>query len=169
LPYDSEKFADERIQRAKALLAGVGLTAEAWVTPHYAASAADSIVFGKEFDRTIQRVTYLVDSPDGTKPTTGDQFFPYTIYKDHYGQYVWPENLGFVPIPGSEWGDDRTEDIAQSAHLERVIRDSWASFFWHPLLIHTPGEKERLEAMIDSIRADGFEFVSAKTLRAQGE
>jgi len=57
----------------------------------------------------------------------------------------------------------------QSMRLTKVVRDSWASFFWHPLLLNTPGEKERLETMIDEIRASGYEFVSLKALREKGE
>jgi len=169
LAYDSESFAADRILRAKSLLAGVGLSAEGWVTPHYAASPVDFAVFGRRFERTVQRVTYSFGWAAGETPIYVNQFFPYTIGKDHYGQFVWPENLGFVPMPDSHWGYTTPPDIAQSARLTRVVRDAWASFFWHPQLLNVPGEKERLEKIIDGIRASGYEFVSLEALRARGE
>lgn len=169
LSYDSADFARERIERAKSQLAAAGLHAVAWVTPHYAASSADSLVFAKAFDRTVQRVTYLQDAEPGAKPVFVAQFFPYTVYKDHYGQFVWPENLGYVPMPWTRGMFAAPPDIGDTARLSRVIRDGWASFFWHPQLILVPGEKERLERTIDSIRAAGYEFTSLRDLRERGE
>lgn len=170
LPYDSADFAAERVGKARALLAAAGLTAAGWVTPHYAASPADLMAFGRLFDRTLQRVRYELDELDETGHVVfADQFFPYTIFRDHYGQFVWPENLGFVPQPGSGYGGHQTLDIAATAHRTWVIRDSWASFYWHPQLMNAPGEPERLARMIDEIRAQGYRFVSLADLRARGE
>lgn len=170
LPDDSEPFVRARIAKARALLDAAGLSASAWVTPHYTASPEDFIVFGRLFSRTLQRVRYVPGGPaSGAGGASVNQFFPYTIYRDHYGQFVWPENLGFVPMPGSDSGGHQTLDIAASAKRSRVVRDAWASFFWHPQLVNTPGEIERLEKTIDDIRASGFEFVSLKSLRARGE
>ncbi len=166
---DSTSFALARVRSAKSLVAGAGLTSEGWVTPHYAASPGDFQVFGKQFDRTVQRVTYSFGWEPGATPVFVNQFFPYTIYKDHYGQFVWPEDLGFVPMPGSQWGYATPPELAGSARLERVVRDGWASFFWHPLLLAVPGEQERLEGLIDALRAQGYEFVSLHDLHARGE
>ena len=169
LSEDSSAFADGRIAKAKALVAASGLAAVGWVTPHYAASPADFVVFGRRFARTVQRVTYSFGWGEGETPVYVNQFFPYTIYKDHYGQFVWPENLGFIPMPGSHWGYTTPPDIAESARLTHVVRDSWASFYWHPQLINVPGEAERLESVIDRVRAAGYEFTSLKSLRDRGE
>src|SRR5262249_31734564 len=140
-----------------------------WVTPHYAASATDFALFGKLFERSVQRVCYSFSGPDPRDFIFVSQFFPYTIYKDHYGQFVWPEDLGFVPMPGSNWGYAAPGDIGASADLASVIRDSWASFYWHPQLVNSPGEIEHLERIIDHIRAAGFEFVSLSALKSQGQ
>lgn len=169
LPNDSEAFALDRIIKAKALLEKSGFTAAAWVTPHYAASPADFRVFAREFPRTVQRVCYSFGWGPGERPEFVSQFFPYTIYKDHYGQFVWPENLGFVPMPGSDWSYATPDDIEASARLAWTVRDGWASFFWHPQLLATPGEAERLRRIIDGIRAQGYEFASLSALKARGE
>jgi len=170
LTQDSREFARGRVVSAKRLLIKAGLSTLAWVTPHYAASPDDYFVFGRYFDRVVQRVCYLIAGRrPGEAPVYISQFFPYTIYKDHYGQFVWPENLGFVAMPGSHWGYESPGDIGQSARGMSVVRDSWASFFWHPQLIARPGEAERLSSIIDAIRANGYEFVSLKSLRDRGE
>jgi uncharacterized protein YdaL len=170
LTQDSSEFARGRVVSAKQLLVKAGLSAIAWVTPHYAASPDDYKVFGLYFDRVVQRVCYLIAGRKaGEAPVYISQFFPYTIYKDHYGQFVWPEDLGFVPMPGSNWGYDSPGDIPAAARGLTVVRDSWASFFWHPQLMAKPGEAERLSAIIDSLRASGYVFVSLKTLRDRGE
>lgn len=168
LARDSGEFARGRVVDAKRLLVRAGLHTVAWVTPHYAASPADYAVFARYFDRVVQRVCYFSGGTDGGSAYVS-QFFPYTVYKDRYGQFVWPENLGFVPMPGSDWGTDAPGDIAAGARANAVVRDGWASFYWHPQLMARPGEAERLAALIDSIRASGYEFVSLKTLRSQGQ
>lgn len=170
LAQDSAEFARERVVSARRLFMQAGLHAVAWVTPHYAASPVDYKVFARYFERIVQRSCYFTaGAAPGDPPRFVSQFFPYTIYKDQYGQYLWPENLGFVPMPGSDWGYDAPGDIAAAARTMSAVRDSWASFYWHPQLMATKGEAERLSNIIDSIRGAGYEFVSLKALRARGE
>lgn len=168
---DSREFARGRVVDAKRLLIKAGLSTVAWVTPHYAASPADYAVFGRYFDRVLQRVCVYFAGPGPAPgpPVFVSQFFPYTIYKDHYGQFVWPENLGFVPMPGADWGLDTPGDIAAAADAATVVRDGWASFYWHPQLIARAGEAEKLGRILDGLRAKGWEFVSLKALRSRGE
>jgi uncharacterized protein YdaL len=170
LANDSAELVRARVAAAEGLLASSSFTAVAWVTPHYAASPDDFREFALLFLRTVQRVRYALDEPQAPgSPDFVSQFFPYTIYRDHYGQFVWPEDLGFVPMPGLPSGDVPASDIAAAANVESVIRDSWASFFWHPQLMAKPGEEQRLGRIIDSIRKSGFTFVSLKDLKAAGE
>lgn len=169
LARDSPAFLRERVSAARALFARAGLEAVAWVTPHYAASPQGFRLFGRLFERTVQRVSYYADGAEGPPHPYVTQFFPYTVYRDHYGQFVWPENLGFVPMPGSDWGWDTPEDVAESARKAHVVRDGWASFFWHPQHAALPGGLQRLEELVDAIRSRGFTFVSLKELRARGE
>lgn len=168
LPWDSTRFLHQRVAAAKALFAQAGLEAAAWVTPHYAASPSNFKLFGRLFERTVQRVCYFPDGAEGPPHPYMSQFFPYTIYRDHYGQYIWPENLGFVPMPGSDWGYDTPPDISETVRKARVVRDGWASFFWHPHLAATEGGLRKLEELLDEIRTQGFTFVSLKELKASG-
>jgi len=170
LPYDSEEFVRLRVAKATALLAAAGLSAVAWVTPHYCASPLDFVQFGLLFPRTLQRVRYVPDRPEpGRAPVFASQFFPYTIYRDHYGQFVWPEDLGFVPMPGSEAGSQSAESIEASAALLSVVRDAWASFYWHPQLANVEGEIPRLEEIVSALQRHGYRFVSLRSLAARGE
>lgn len=170
LAQDSRGFAHGRVVRAKRLLVKAGLSSVAWVTPHYAASPDDYAVFGRHFERVVQRVcVYLAGRGPSDPPVYVTQFFPYTIYKDHYGQFVWPENLGFVSMPETDWGYDAPGDIAAAVPGMSVVRDSWASFYWHPQLMARPGEDKRLEKIIDAVRAEGYEFVALKSLKARRE
>lgn len=169
LAYDSERFTRRRLEAGLGLFKEAGLQAVAWVTPHYAASPADSRLFGKLFARTLQRVTYFPDGPSASTAAYANQFFPYTVYRDHYGQFVWPEDLGFVPMPGADWGYDTPEDIGESVRRTAVVRDAWASFFWHPQLAASDGGLAKLEDTIDAIRSRGFTFVSLKERLERGE
>ena len=60
-------------------------------------------------------------------------------------------------------------DAPEAARANKVLRDAWASFFWHPPLIRTEFGIETLERLVDGIRAEGYEFVSLQELRARGE
>jgi peptidoglycan/xylan/chitin deacetylase (PgdA/CDA1 family) len=55
------------------------------------------------------------------------------------------------------------------ARLHTVVRDAWASFFWHPPLIRTAIGLQSLEKLVDGIREQGYEFVSLQELRRRGE
>lgn len=167
--YDSEPFLRGRVAAAKALFEAAGLRAAGWVTPHYAASPRAFRLFGRLFDRTLQRVTYFPDGAQAPPAPFVNQFFPYVVYRDHYGQFVWPEDLGFVPMPGSDWGFDAPPDPAESAARVAVVRDAWASFFWHPQLAATDGGVAGLEELVDAIRSRGFTFVSLEERLARGE
>lgn len=169
LPYDSEEWVLERLNYALALMRQARLKPIAWVTPHYAASAQDFETFGRTFARTLQRVVY--SAGEAEKAVYVTQFFPYTIYRDAYGQFVWPENLGYIPMPGTETreGEQTSEQMLEAARLSRSVRDAWASFFWHPQLAGGEHGLERFAALIDGIRGQGYEFVSLARLRDRGE
>jgi uncharacterized protein YdaL len=170
LPGDSAELAGARAALGRSLAVSAGFPPLGWVTPHYQASPVDFEEFGRRFDRTVQRVRYGfagAEAPESRAFVA--QFFPYTIFKDHYGQFVWPENLGYVPMPESDPGDQPLPEIAESARRAWVVRDGWASFFWHPQLMDRPGESARLEKIIDDVRARGYVFVSLAALKSRGE
>lgn len=152
-----------------------GLRIAAWLPPHYEASPLAYKIFGETFSRSVQRVRYIPVNVDASvdKINWAGQFFPYTIYKDYYGQFLWPENLGNVRIPHSRDLDIKDhdhnlrfpEEIISSAKRNRVLRDSWASFFWHPQLIATESGIQSLDRIIREIKSYGYEFVSLKEMQ----
>ena len=84
------------------------------------------------------------------------QFFPYVIQKDTYGQKIIPENLGCVSIASSLGTPLRTvDDILLTAKKNLVVRDAWASLYYHPYLGLT-----YLKQLVPAISALGYEFVA---------
>jgi uncharacterized protein YdaL len=142
----------------------------AWVTPHYAASAPDYEVFGVRFPLTIQRALYFdltgnVSGKGRRSPArSGDssaevrlagQFFPYVIHNDIYGQKIVPENLGNVELTLVNGLPVRSPtDMVRIARKNKVIRDGWASGFFHPFL-----GIEALRELVRGVKAEGFTYV----------
>ena len=98
------------------------------------------------------------------------QIFPYEIYGDVYGQRVLPENLG-NPQPFKNehvWYPRTVEEMLEDAKRNRVIRDAWASAFFHPYLLNLgehdgignyPGDPEKLRKLLRGLRELGYQFV----------
>jgi uncharacterized protein YdaL len=169
LPFDSVKFVQDRIDRAKRILHDSRLPYAGWVTPHYAASPLAFRVIHANFGRMVQRMQYVLDGRPPALENIVDQFFPYTIVNDYYGLYVWPENLGYIPLPRHGGKPGHVDDMLEMARANKVVRDAWASFFWHPVIIRTEMGLQSLEKLLDGVRAEGYEFVSLQELRKRGE
>ena len=97
------------------------------------------------------------------------QLYPYEIYSDIYGQKLIPEILG-NPQPFESdhvWYPRKIDDIIADAKRNRVIRDSWASLFFHPYLLTNlenagigeyPGDTRPFVRLIKEIKDLGYEF-----------
>jgi uncharacterized protein YdaL len=169
LPFDSVRFVQQRLDKAKKILDQAKIHYVGWVTPHYAASPLAIRVIHGNFGRVVQRMKYFVEGAPMIPANAIDQFFPYTIAHDYYGVYVWPENLGYVPLPRFGGKPENVDQMLEIARLNKVVRDAWASFFWHPVLIRTELGIRSLEKLVDGVRAEGYEFVSLDALRRRGE
>lgn len=101
------------------------------------------------------------------------QFFPYEIFGDIYGQRVIPENIGnSQPYISEHVVRTRSaEEIVRDAKRNLVIRDAWASLFYHPYLLQSyqndgrgtyPGDPHELKYIIQEIKKLGYRFVSAE-------
>ena len=99
------------------------------------------------------------------------QFFPYIIQKDYYNQRIIPENLGNIEYDIREIDPTSNfnytwEDLKLNAENAKVIRDGFASFFFHPFwlepAINRPGLADFRKVM-EAIDALGFQFVDAST------
>ena len=98
------------------------------------------------------------------------QIFPYELYGDIYLQHVVPEDLGNVePVLSQQVQFVRTVDtILQDAKRNLVLRDVWASVFYHPYLLD-PNENDAnkditkpkdLERLVTGIKNMGYNFIS---------
>ncbi len=170
VPEDSSKWAHSRLRAARRELKRSGLKAAAWSTPHYAASAIDYEVFGASFPLTIQRALYFEDTGRvGGKADRGrkwneavpgnvrfaGQFFPYVIQNDIYGQKIVPENLGNVDLTVLSGATVRQPaDLIRVARKQKVVRDGWASGFFHPFL-----DPELLRELVRGVKAEGYTYV----------
>jgi uncharacterized protein YdaL len=150
VPEDSPQWAQARIRAGLQQFQHARLTPVAWETPHYAASAVDYSVFADNFSLTIQRALYF----DASGHVAG-QFFPYVIERDVYGQKIIPENLGNVdPASWYFYPARLPEDLIRAARRNRVVRDGWASAFFHPYL-----DLAYLRELVQGIKALGYTYV----------
>jgi len=170
LAEDSRKWAHARVTSGLRELSQSGFKAAGWVTPHYAASALDYEVFGARFPLTIQRALYFDNtgsvSGKPRQPTVrssessddlhlAGQFFPYIIHNDIYGQKIVPENLGNVdPTLVNDSPARSASDMIRIARKNKVVRDGWASGFYHPFL-----GIEALRELVRGVKAEGYTYV----------
>lgn len=153
---DSETWVNEHVTAALSLFKDAKLTASIWETPHYLASILDNRYFAKQFPATIGRVHYFDPS---NVMHHAEQFYPYVIKRDQYGFKVIPENMGYVsPHNASEFPIRTVDDILLSAKKNLVVRDAWASMYYHPFLGLT-----YLQQLIPAIKALGYEFVTVSS------
>lgn len=173
-----------------------------WSTPGYKASTMEHIIHGKSFLWTVgrgmsnnskimplpattldlsfklndsadtqARADYFskvvaTDSPGGA---TVGQIFPYEIYGNEYGQKVIPENLSNV-IPATR----KISAILADAKRNLVLRDIWASAYYHPYLLSgtlnpenaNPALPTDLENLVTGLKTLGYEFVNLKEYAA---
>jgi uncharacterized protein YdaL len=169
LPFESAQLFQDKLDKAKKILHEAKIPHIGWVTPHYAASPLALRVIDRNFGRMVQQMTYFIEGRPLTPANAIDQFFPYPIVRDYYGFHIWPENLGYVPLPEQGGTPQHVDGMLEAARLHKVVRDAWASFFWHPPLIRTEIGLQSLEKLVDGIRAQGYEFVSLTELRKRGE
>ena len=164
VPGDSQLGAAVRVTTGRALFAAAGLTTPTiWVTPHYAASAADYAGIGQTYQTRYEDELFfggqLTGQPINYSRVFG-QFFPYEVH-DLYGLTIIPENLGDYE-PTAEFGNPpRTaQDIIHEAQQNLAVTQGVASFFIHsdddPISV--------LKQVITGLKALGYTFVSPATL-----
>jgi uncharacterized protein YdaL len=173
---DTQAEALRRLDAGIAELTSIGYTAFAWETPHYHASPAMSRAVPLRFPTAYQRAVYYTD--DAGSLANGEyavgQFFPYIIERDYYGQRILPENLGNIEYDISAIDPSSNvvytaQDILTNADYARVVRDGFASFFFHPFWLEaglpvTTGRAD-FRQVIDGIKAMGYTRVGGVSLR----
>jgi uncharacterized protein YdaL len=155
---DSQAWAEGRIRQGAKAFQEAGLPAPAFFEPpHYAASAADyqaiTAVFGRRYDRGLYFPGFWGGAPDAGRAVS--QFFPFPV-RDVYGSLVLPENLGAVyPVSVNNHPLSTVEDLLETGARNRVVRDGFASFFYHPHL-----GPAGLAKVVDGLRDQGWTFVA---------
>ena len=164
LPGDtSVAWTEHRIVAANQEFAAAGLDPpKIFEFPHYVASDRAYRAVARRFPVRWERSDYfaglLGKGPVRYAHVEG-QFFPYVVH-DVYGSKVLPENLG--SIAPSTWHTYKTRlpnDIVRAARANLVVRDGFASFYFHPFL-----KLDYLKRTIEGIEAAGYRFVSPASL-----
>ena len=134
IPEDSATYVEDHLRDGLIRFFDVKVYPVAWETPHYAASMLDYSVIARHFSTAVeQRV--LLNRPEFS------QYFPFVIKRDIYGQQIFPENLGYVPL---QMTDDAKEDVKaeeeevdtllRNARAVSVLRDVTVGAFIHPFI-----------------------------------
>lgn len=105
------------------------------------------------------------------------QMFPFEIYRDVYGQRILPETLGYMSYATSDQtAFIRTaDDMLADARRNSVIRDYWASFFYHPYVFSQKedggigkfdGDTMELRKLLIGLKLLGYTFTSLPEFEA---
>lgn len=151
LPGDSRAYVEKKVRDAISECIKNGIFPLAWETPHYTASALDYSVFAEHFSTAVEQ-RLVLDRTDSS------QYFPYLIYRDMYGQKIYPENLGYVPLDPDEKKQEAAVDrLISYARINLAVRDGFATAFFHPFL-----EPDLLERLVEGIRELGYTFIDLR-------
>lgn len=130
--------------------------------PHYAASDKDNQALRHCFAVAYHQPMYFTGVLTGAAPDyqrNMNVFAPY-VTMDAYGFEVIPENLGLYSTGESNQNPPHSaDDIVRAARANLVVRDGFASFFFHPFF-----SVDELKPIIEGIKAAGYEFVAASDL-----
>ncbi|MFH0925769.1 MAG: DUF2334 domain-containing protein [bacterium] len=155
-----------------------GITPFTFEVPHYQASPNCYAAIGNQFKSRYERSFYYTSSNpqlnlsanDPARDFIAGQFFPYTISKDYYGQFVLPENLGNIEYDISSMDPTSYitygwQELYQNAEYALLVRDGYASFFFHPFWLEedlgVPASQD-LDSLVTGITSLGYTWVSGK-------
>jgi uncharacterized protein YdaL len=128
-----------------------GLYPLVWETPHYTASFLLYKTVAKYFGSAMEQRLSIEDFDYS-------QFFPYIIEKDLFGQKIYPENLGYVPLDDNgNVGQTSVASLINNARTNLYVRDGFASCFFHAFV-----NLDLLKELVDGIRDLGYTYVDLK-------
>jgi len=187
LPGDDVAFWRARLQSGRNELLAAGYTPFAFETPHYQGSPAAYRAIAEVFSTVYERsVYYTAEQPalqaiGAQRDFAVSQFFPYIIARDYYGRRVIPENLGNIQYDARamDTGSVSTytwEDLKLNAEIVKaVVRNGFASFFFHPLLLGTVTQADGtvsrgdglgdLTRIVNTITDLGFTWTDPQSLK----
>jgi uncharacterized protein YdaL len=156
---DSLAWAQARFTAAKQLYTAAGFAMPQLMTfPSYAASAVDYTAANGFFTAASERRLYfsglLSGQPINYTQLAG-QYMPYTVH-DVYNTKVLADTLGGIePLPYFSYPARLPADIIADAQRNLVVRDGWASFFYH-----TYDNISYLQQTVTGLKGLGYTFVS---------
>jgi uncharacterized protein YdaL len=161
---DSTRWANGRIRASMRRFMEAGLfVPDIFEFPHYAGSENAYRAVARHFDRRYDRGLYypgLLTGQPADHSRLNGQFFPWPV-RDLYGSLVLPENLGNIePEAFNNHPARFPADLLATAQKNLVIRDGFASFFYHPYL-----GTQMLAEVVDGLKAQGWTFVSPQSIR----
>lgn len=128
-----------------------GLYPLAWETPHYAGSFLLYETVAKYFNTAIEQRLAIENFDYG-------QYVPYTIEKDLFGQRIYPENLGYVPLESDrEKNQACIRSLIAAARTNLQVRDGFASCFFHAFV-----DLDLLAQLVDGIQALGYTYMDLR-------
>ncbi len=165
-PVESDGVAQwvQRLEEGRELFAEAGLEVPTiFETPHYSASSNAYLAMVDVYDTRYERSEYYPGQLSGTTVQLDrgvGQHFPFRVH-DFYGSTVLPENLG-NPTQNKQNGNEIRDPqlIVDNAEKNLVVRESTASFFYHPFLGVEP-----LREIVEGIEGLGYTFVPATELK----
>ena len=128
-----------------------GLYPLVWETPHYTASFTLYKTVAKYFSTVCEQRLAIEDADFS-------QYYPYVIKKDLFGQMIFPENLGYIPLnPNLEESRVSVQNILKSAKTMMRVRDGIATCFFHPFL-----NLDLLRELADGMQKLGVTFIDMR-------
>ncbi len=119
-----------------------------WETPHYTASFQLYRTISKYFSTAMEQRLSIENYEYS-------QMFPYFIKRDLFGQKIYPENLGYVPLDADKnVGRRAVQNILRGAKANLVVRDGFASCFFHSFL-----DLDLLDDIVSGIQKLGYTYV----------
>lgn len=151
LPVDSKEYVEKKLRDAINECMKNGVYPLLWETPHYSASTLDYSVFAEHFSTAIEQRLVL-------ERLDYSQYFPYVIFKDMYGQRIYPENLGYIPLEADKQKEEEAVDrLISYAKVNLAVRDGFAAAFFHPFL-----DLDLLARLVDGIQSLGYTYIDLR-------
>lgn len=154
----------ERLEAGREVMveAGLGETT-IFETPHYGGSVNSYVAMARTYDARYEQGDYYASILTGKPSEAGKSYsqqFPYTVH-DIYGGTVHPENLGNITEGEQNNHAARTpEFLVSRAEANLTVRESTASFFFHPYL-----DLGYLKETVTGIKKLGYEFQGVTELK----